>query len=246
MSAKFLVICAGNGAAAETIGGARAFMQIAMIEKPAIYCGKLGLLFAAMFGLPLVCGCSTKPPDVSELDVMAERIEHVPLRFGEWTGKVVEPDDALTCWYRKSQIRAHRDVEFSRPGTNQVVLVTLVCAPHRSVSRLTFGSYCSSGLEISDKKTSLVRLTDGGQATFRIFTVARNGAKTAHTFAWTYSHDGEWVAPQAGRIALAAQPNWYKLSVSVSTAGVTPSPGDVDSVESFAAEFLPALNGALF
>jgi hypothetical protein len=63
---------------------------------------------------------------------------------------------------------------------------------------------------------------------------------------WTFSGDGQWVAPSVPKYALSHYPALYKLYANTSLHGEARTRPEDSAAVPFLRQFLPVLNQALF
>jgi hypothetical protein len=187
--------------------------------------------------------------DTETLKQMAAHMDNIPLKFGEWEGAVIPPDDGLKQQHKKAQVTKYQDIVYRhRRLSGKEVRMSLVCAPHRSIARHTPDKcYVGAGFDIADEERLEDVTTSDGVMSVRTAQFIRQSetSRQNQRIVWTFSDDGKWIAPESGRIALAGSDAWFKLYVTVALPGNKRST-DIEDCREFLRDFLPVLNRALF
>ena len=189
--------------------------------------------------------------DVSaEVEAFAERMNHIPTSFGDW--------ESVDSPISQRELEASGSANsYSRRFTNRkdpakIVDVFLVCGNPRDITAHTPDQcYPLSGfdqtedaqtysIDTGDKgKTSADFMTNRFRKTFSIV------PQDLRIF-WSFSGDGEWVAPSVPKYTLSHFPALYKLYANTSLYGESRTRPEDSAAVQFLREFIPVLNSALF
>jgi hypothetical protein len=181
-----------------------------------------------------------------ELQIFADQLAAVPLQIGEWQGKVEEGSND-----RILQV-AGAAGEIVRTYTNangETVRVSLICGREQDLTYHTPDRcYPAAGFDMQGSpQREVIELPGGKQAQFFAvnFTKSEPTGTHAERGFWSWTGDGEWLAPDNPRLTFASQRSaLYKLYVfeSLSTDA---KQADRDYGREFLEIFIPTLNDAL-
>lgn len=186
-----------------------------------------------------------------ELDLFAERLEHVPLHVGDWSGEEGEKMDATIR--KAAGAIGDKSRKYRNDKTGQEVQVFLICGRLTDVIQHTPDRcYPAAGFEsLGDIKSETVPLGKEKTATFsnqRYQKKLASGSDILDVY-WAFASNGKWnfwQSPENPRADLAGAPAVYKLYVVNSMPqpkdGVAPPPSA--SIE-FLTAFLPVLDKIL-
>lgn len=180
-----------------------------------------------------------------ELQIFAEQLPQVPMDVGEWHATDAGQSDA-----RVKQISGAAG-ELNRIYKNpsgEEVRVMIMCARFRDIFYHTPDRcYPAAGFEmLNEPQREVIDLAGGGEAQFFTTTFRKSEPTGTHEERgfWSWSADGEWLAPSNEKITFAGTRALYKIYVF----GNIP-PGnrrsDHDFCTDFIRVFMPAVTTAL-
>ncbi len=180
------------------------------------------------------------------LQQFADRLQNLPMNIGDWEGKDQEAMDP-----REREV-AEADASLGRVYTNrlsgQAVNISLVSGRFRGVAQhVPTQCYVAAGYQMMNPEIQYNVETDAGpvECYTTVFKKEEHtGTQYLRVF-WTWSYDGQWLAPKLPRVALVGQPALYKLYFIT----MVPMPGqpiEQNPAVDFMRKFIPAANGALF
>lgn len=188
-------------------------------------------------------------PATEQLIEWTARLENIPNSFGNWQGQAIEANEQEL---KASGARGAAGRAYKNKETGEVVSVFLVCGTARRVSTHTPDKcYVSHGFRMDRNPTTYeIPLEDGTTAKF--FTAPFNKSDTISTtrlrILWTWSPDGNWIAPGNSatvKFQLSQYKTLFKLYVISETSSMD-QPVHQTPCERFLQEFLPELNEVLF
>ncbi len=192
----------------------------------------------------------------------AQRLARIPTEFGDWTSKEVPADPQQL---EAARAVGHYQREFrNRLDPTQVVSVFIVCGHGRDMTQHTPDQcYKASGYLEDDHETKYfidnlrpaeIAAADGAKAAAEPYKFTTNrfrkgdafaGAQTLRIF-WSFSEEGEWVAPTVAKYALAGSPAVFKVYAITEVRGDRSEAPQDSAARNFLQEFMPRLNEALF
>jgi hypothetical protein len=185
-----------------------------------------------------------------ELKTMAERLNHVPLSFGDW--------DSVDSPISDREKAASGAINtFSRQFTNRtdptkIVLVYIVCGHPKDITQHTPDQcYPLSGFEeVEDQQSYTIDTGENGKTSADFTTTRfRKGfsfnPQDLRLF-WSYTYDGKWEAPRVPKYSLMHYPALYKIYASTDIHGSAHTQPQDSAVLPFLREFMPILDSVLF
>lgn len=179
-----------------------------------------------------------------ELQIYADQLAAIPQRFGEWEGEQDEETDERIM---KISGAAGQLSRVYKNAAGERVRVMIMCARFRDVFYHTPDRcYPAAGFEMQNEQQHVVfEVADGQDAQFFTATFLKSEPTGTHAERgyWTWTADGEWIAPTNEKLTFAGERALYKLYVfgSVDERGGAQH----DYCEDFIRAFIPVLNTAL-
>lgn len=176
-----------------------------------------------------------------ELEVFAQQLKAIPLDVGDWKGEDSQGSDERTLKI------AGAEGEFVRMYKNpagQQVRVSIICARLQDIFAHTPEKcYPAAGFEVLGEPQAEVFDFGDHKAAFRTTTFQKSEPSGTHVERgyWSWSANGEWIAPTSPRLEFAGQKALYKLYVF---AAVPPgkAPKEQQFYQDFIRTFVPELN----
>jgi len=175
------------------------------------------------------------------------RLQNVPEIVGNWVGADLKPMDGRER--EVAGIDGSLQRAYQNKRTKESSSVFLVSGHHRDVAQHTPDQcYVAAGFEMMGKPIKYRIETPKG--TVEAYTTVfkkddhTSGTHYQRVF-WTWSVDGNWVAPDSPRLEFVNEPALYKMYI----ISALEQPGrsiTEDSSLAFAHEFIPVLNDTLF
>jgi hypothetical protein len=191
-----------------------------------------------------------RPPVSEELQTFIERLNHVPTAFGEWESvespisqRELDASGSLNCYSRRFT---------NRSDPSKVVDIFLVCGESVDIcSHTPDQCYPLSGFqEAEDAQTFSIDCGSSGKTTADFLT---NRFRKSFSILpqdlrifWTFSGDGQWVAPSVPKYSLMHYSALYKLYANTSLQGDSRTRPEDSAAVPFLKEFIPLLNSVLF
>jgi hypothetical protein len=182
-----------------------------------------------------------------EQKAFAARLENIPTSFGDWdsvamkvSDRELEASGSIGSFSRRFQ---------NRISPEKIVQVFIVCGNSYDVTMHTPDQcYVLSGFE--ETETPQPYVVPGKVASE--FTTNRfrrsstlDGPQHLRIF-WSFSSDGEWVAPSTPKFSLMSAPALYKIYAITEVVGDNGTRAGESPAVPFLQEFMPLLSSALF
>jgi hypothetical protein len=178
-----------------------------------------------------------------DLAALAERLDKVPTKMGDWTGETLETNPVVE---RAAGGAGMLERRYSSRDGREVSVMLLVGPPGPLSVHLP--EICYRGLGFRTKQSIAERELNvsGGVARFRVAEMENANAATPQNLRVYHSWNdgGGWVVPAMPRIAFARSSFLIKLYVTASAAEFLPS-GVQDPCEEFIAQCLPEIDRVL-
>ncbi|HEY2840843.1 MAG TPA: exosortase-associated EpsI family protein [Pirellulales bacterium] len=188
-----------------------------------------------------------KPSASEQRAVFADRLKTVPKEVGNWVGDDLEPMDGRTREVANVDYSLERSYKNVRTGANSSVFI--VSGHFRDIAVHTPDQcYVAAGYEMLSDPIKYVIETPAGSVEAYTTVFKKDDHHTEPHYLrvfWTWSFDGNWVAPNSPRIEFVGQPALYKMYIISQLQQPLRSTSEDLSV-GFANQFVPALNRALF
>ncbi|MEX2113453.1 MAG: exosortase C-terminal domain/associated protein EpsI [Pirellulales bacterium] len=207
----------------------------------------IGAAAVLMLGVGYVQGLwSERWGTFPELQIFADQLAAVPMQIGEWQGKQEEGSN------EKILQVAGATGEMVRSYTNangETVRVSLICGREQDLTYHTPDRcYPAAGFDMQGTPQREVIELPGGQSA-QFFAVNFTKSEPTGTHAergfWSWTGDGNWLAPDNTKLTFASQrAALYKLYVFASLSPESKQ-GDRDYSREFLEVFIPTLNDAL-
>jgi hypothetical protein len=182
-----------------------------------------------------------------ELKTAADRLQHVPTAFGDWTGQamVLDPQEV-----RDSDIEGYLAWRYVNRIDGGNVLVLLICGLPGPVAVHTPDvCYPGAGYEqsgpIVTESLDFGRSGDVAELNTALFRKDRASASLPLRVSWSWNAKGRWRVPANPRLSFAPNASLYKLYV-VREMQSTDDQHEKESSRIFLRQFLPELQKALF
>jgi uncharacterized protein DUF3485 len=206
----------------------------------------IGLAVAIMLVAGVIQGwISERWGTFPELQLLSEQLTSVPMQIGEWEGQDGEKsnDKILKISGAEGEL-----VRIYRNANGEEVRVSIICARLMDIFlHSPDRCYPAAGFEMQGSPEPVV--IEIGDSTAEFFTTSFRKSEPTGTHDergfWTWSGNGQWVAPKNPKLAFAGQQHaLYKLYVF---ANQVPKqrPNDRDYCKEFIKVFIPAVNQAL-
>ena len=165
-----------------------------------------------------------------------------PEQFGDWEFEDKLESDPKEL--ERAGAVGHVARVYRNQKTKSRVQTFVICAtPHAASGHTPDRCYPAAGFEIAESEhRQTVTLADGRKAETFTGTFRKQG-QTIRVF-WTYSVNGDWLAPQIARIELAGADAVYKL-YAITDETRTQAAQSVQECVDFLATLLPALDEAV-
>lgn len=181
------------------------------------------------------------------LKQFGERLKEVPLAVGDWEGTVAEEEmDA-----REKIVAGASDslsARYVNRLTGQAVSVFLVSGHFRSIAQHTPDQcYVAAGFQMLNQPIHYNIETDAGSIENYTTVFKKDehaGTQYIRVF-WTWSYDGEWLAPNMPRVALVGRPALYKMYF-ITEVPIPGQPIEQNPAVDFMRSFMPLVNQKLF
>lgn len=170
----------------------------------------------------------------------------VPRSFGKWFSQDVsiplDQFEASGCHGVVSRVYKHAE-------TGEEVTIFLVSGKAYHVTIHTPDwCYVAAGYEMEKSPSNYSFELSNGKRPDVLNAMFKKQEPTRTTrlrILWTYSDDGNWVAPKLAKHSFAGKPAMYKIYFITNANGEVPKMGDDPTVK-FAKEFLPLVEPILF
>jgi EpsI family protein len=182
-----------------------------------------------------------------ELQIFSEQLDKIPLQIGEWKGADQEKSDERTLKIAGAEgelVRTYRNAH------NEEVRISIICARLQDIFYHTPDRcYPAAGFEMQGEPHAEV-IDCPGDVSAEFFTTSflkseATGTHTERGF-WSWSGDGQWVAPKNPKLKFAGQQHaLYKLYVFASEPSGKKKTTDRDFARDFIRAFIPALEKSL-
>lgn len=180
-----------------------------------------------------------------ELQLFAQQLDQIPKDVGEWKGEDAEKSSEQILKI------AGAEGEFVRVYHNasgQTVRVSIICARLRDVFYHTPDRcYPAAGFEMMGEPQE--KVVEIGNSTAEFFTTTFLKSEPTGTHSergyWSWSGDGNWIAPKNPKLKFAGQKALYKMYVFAAVPSGAKKPGEDDYSVDFIRAFIPALDIAL-
>ncbi len=182
-----------------------------------------------------------------ELQVFAEQLEAIPSQIGEWKGIDAEGSDEKILEIAGA---AGELVRTYRNGNGEEVRVSIICGRLQDITYHTPDRcYPAAGFDMHGQpQHAVITLPNGEEASFFTVNFTKSEATGTHSEQgyWSWTGDGDWIAPDNTKFAFAAQQQaLYKLYVFANAPEKARQPGERDFCRDFMKVFIPVLNDAL-
>ncbi len=183
--------------------------------------------------------------DLEQLDNFTERLEHVPLEFGNWVGEVKPYNEEQ---FLRSKCKGCFSSIFENKRTGDAVTVYLVSGTARNTTIHTPDwCYRGAGFDMQAKPFPYTIESEDMSSEFVTTTFNRETAfEQQHLrILWTFSGNGTWEGPVRAKIHFAGKSALFKMYL------ISPILKRDDSIEAspakqFAEDFMPILTRVLF
>jgi Protein of unknown function (DUF3485) len=188
-----------------------------------------------------------KPSPSEQLKVFADNMKNVPSDIGQWHGTDLTKMDAREK--EIANVDASLEREYRNEATGAKSSVFLVSGHFRDVAVHTPDQcYVAAGYEMMSDTTKYNIETQAGNVECYTTVFKKEdthvGTHYLRVF-WTWSVDGNWVAPDSPRIEFVGQPALYKMYIISQLEQPSRSMSEDPSI-GFVGQFIPQLNNALF
>ncbi len=188
--------------------------------------------------------------DVDATVVRKEFADHlrqgVDLGIGDWEGKDEGEMDAREAGVAGAD--ASLSYRYVNRLTGQGVSVFLVSGHFRTIAQHTPDQcYVAAGFQMLNQPIHYNVVTDAGSV--ETYTTVfkkdeHSGTQYIRVF-WTWSYDGEWLAPNMPRVALVGRPALYKMYF-ITEVPIPGQPIEQNTAVDFMRSFMPVVNHKLF
>ncbi len=176
-----------------------------------------------------------------ELAIFAEQLKEIPMSVGEWQGEDEPQTDERIL--RLSGAAGQMDRTY-RNAAGEEVRVMLMCARFRDVFYHTpERCYPAAGFEMQSQPQREV--IDDAQFFTTTFLKSEPTGTHSERGYWTWSADGEWLAPANEKLTFAGERALYKLYVFGAVPTGKNARPDHDYLSEFIRVFMPAVETAL-
>lgn len=187
-------------------------------------------------------------PMTAQIQEWSQRLDELPMTLGNWEGQRIEANQQEL---EASGARGAAGVAYRNRETGEIVTVFLVCGTARRISTHTPDKcYVSHGFRMDKNPTTYEIDTQAGPAQF--FTAPFNKRDAVSTtrlrILWSWSPDGNWIAPGTAsthKMALSKYKALYKLYV-ITEVNSMDQRVDETAAYHFVQNYLPTLNEHLF
>lgn len=182
----------------------------------------------------------------AEIERAAARLDDVPLRFGDWSGRDFELDEQQLA---VGEIVGYAARRYRHEDGREVTLL-LVCGRPGPISVHTPDwCYGGAGYETehlpSDREiASGPDRGDTARFAANLFLKEKAAVPMALRIYWAWNAGGGWKAPENPRLAFAARPFLHKLYVVCNVDPAVEHAGE-EECEQFLREFLPVVDVVL-
>ncbi len=180
-----------------------------------------------------------------ELKLFSDQLAQVPTEIGEWKGEDGEKSNEKI---RKISGAEGELIRTYRNANGEEVRISIICARLQDIfMHSPDRCYPAAGFEMQAPPEPVVVEIGNGTAEFitTIFLKSEPTGTHSERGYWTWSGNGEWVAPKTPKVAFAGQQHaLFKLYVFTNDTGKQ-KPGERDYCKEFIKVFIPALNLAL-
>jgi hypothetical protein len=182
-----------------------------------------------------------------ELKIFSDQLEKIPMQIGEWQGTDREKSDEKILKIDGAEgelVRTYRNAH------NEEVRISIVCARLQDIFYHTPDRcYPAAGFEMQgDPHPEVIETASNTTAEFFTTSFLKSealGTQSERGF-WSWSADGQWVAPKNPKLKFAGQQHaLYKLYVFASIPSGKQKSTDRDFVRDFIRVFVPALELSL-
>lgn len=180
-----------------------------------------------------------------ELQKFAEQLQKIPVDFGEWKGEDGEKSNEKILKIAGAEgelVRTYRN------AAGEEVQMSIICARLQDIfAHSPERCFPAAGFEMLGNPEPAVFETADGSAEFFTTSFKKSEATATHEVRgyWSWSGNGQWVAPKNPKLEFAGQQHaLYKLYV-FANQGTKQRTTDRDYVKEFIKDFIPALNKSL-
>ncbi len=176
-----------------------------------------------------------------ELAIFAEQLKEIPMSVGEWRGEDEQKTDERILQISGA---AGELVRTYRNAAGEEVRMMLMCARFRDVFYHTPDRcYPAAGFEMQSQPQREV--IDDSQFFTTTFLKSEPTGTHAERGYWSWSVDGEWLAPTNEKLTFAGERALYKLYVFGAIPTSESDRSGRDFLGDFIRAFMPALKTAL-
>jgi hypothetical protein len=182
-----------------------------------------------------------------ELQIFSEQLDKIPLQIGEWQGEDQEKSDQRILKIAGAEGELVRNYHNAH---DEQVRVSIICARLQDIFYHTPDRcYPAAGFEMQgDPQLDIVDCDGGKSAEFFTTSFLKSEATGTHAERgfWSWSADGQWVAPKNPKLKFAGQQHaLYKLYIFASIPSGKQKTTDRDFSRDFIRVFIPALEQSL-
>ena len=182
-----------------------------------------------------------------ELQIFSDQLEKIPVQIGEWKGEDQEKSEQRILKIAGAEgelVRVYRNAH------NEEVRISIICARLQDVFYHTPDRcYPAAGFEMQgDPHAEVIDCAGDVSAEFFTTSFLKSEATGTHTERgfWSWSGDGQWVAPKNPKLKFAGQQHaLYKLYIFSSEPSGRKKTSDRDFARDFIRVFIPALEQSL-
>ena len=183
-----------------------------------------------------------------EQKIFAERLKNIPTSFGDWDSEDVPISQRELDASGSTGSFSRRF--FNRNAPEKSVLIFIVSGNSYDVTMHTPDQcYVLSGFQEAESQDRYVVDTGKTAAEFATNRFRRSGTLDGPQHLrifWSFSGDGEWVAPTTPKLSLMSSPALFKIYAQTVIPGDTALRPEESPAVPFLREFMPMLTTALF
>lgn len=185
----------------------------------------------------------------AELQHAVDVLPRLPLEFGEWKGKDIEPDEYQLRSFHAAEILGYVMREYTHETGGETISLLIACGPTGPIATHTpEACYGGSGkaMQGEPRRVEVPGGTSAPGATFLNAQFRRDQevAPTTLNIYWSYRGGDRWEAPDDPRMHFAGARALYKVYVIRSMAPGT-DPAEDASTPRFLEALMPALEATL-
>ncbi|MCC7084284.1 MAG: exosortase-associated EpsI family protein [Pirellulales bacterium] len=183
----------------------------------------------------------------AEQKAMADHLEELPMRFGNWVGEVQEMDETQR---EAAKIVGDFSVLYrNKLDPSQIVTIMVACGHGYDMCKHTPDQcFIASGFQMVGEEQRFPVDLPGGPAKFTTCHFRKDipgqGPQNLRIF-WSFNENGEWVSPTF-RGQLTTSPAIYKIYATTIVASDTKDRANESVALPFLREFLPLIQRSLF